>query len=47
MKKILLAITCVSVLALTGCNTFRGAGEDIQAGGSGISHAAEKTQSKM
>lgn len=47
MKKMLLTFTCFSVLVLSGCNTFRGVGEDVQAGGSGISHAATKTQSKM
>ena len=47
MKKLLLAFTCVSVLALSGCNTFRGVGEDVQAGGHGISHAASDTQEKM
>lgn len=47
MKKMLLTFTCLSVLVLSGCNTFRGVGEDVEAGGNGISHAATKTQSKM
>ena len=30
------------VLALAGCNTMRGAGEDIQKAGSAIENAAKK-----
>jgi predicted small secreted protein len=31
-----------AALALTGCNTIRGAGEDIQKAGSAIENAAKK-----
>lgn len=47
MKKILVTFTCLSILVLSGCNTFKGVGKDVQAGGSGISNAATSTQSKM
>lgn len=42
MKKALCSLIAVLLLgmALSGCNTVRGAGEDIQAGGHAISHAA-------
>jgi len=38
-----LAICAVSMF-LNACNTVDGAGQDIAAGGHGISHAAEKVQ---
>ncbi len=37
----LLALSC-SLLLLAGCNTMRGAGEDIQKAGSAIESAAKK-----
>ncbi|EIC84602.1 entericidin A/B family lipoprotein [Serratia sp. M24T3] len=41
-KKSILAIISVLLLAslLSGCNTFRGMGEDISSGGRAISRAA-------
>ncbi len=41
MKKLLL-LSMVSVLVLSGCNTFRGMGEDIKQGGAAIEKAANK-----
>lgn len=35
------------IIGLTGCNTFRGAGKDIQRGGEAIEGAAENTQKEM
>lgn len=43
MKKMLIVLFTVS-LFLSGCNTMKGAGEDIKAGGQAISHAAEKAK---
>jgi predicted small secreted protein len=34
-------------LGISGCNTFKGAGEDIQAAGSAIEKAAQKTKDKI
>jgi entericidin B len=33
-------------IGAVGCNTFKGAGKDIQKGGQGIENAAEGAQSK-
>lgn len=35
------------LLLTTGCNTMRGAGEDIQAAGSAISGGAETSEEKI
>ncbi|TPE50744.1 entericidin A/B family lipoprotein [Amaricoccus solimangrovi] len=35
------------VLGLSACNTMKGAGEDIQSGGSAISDQATETQRSM
>jgi predicted small secreted protein len=46
MKKIfssvLLAIGVSSVLFLSGCNTMRGIGQDVQRAGSAVENAAKK-----
>ena len=46
MKKItpLLMVTfaLLSTFALSGCNTFRGMGQDVQKAGSAIENAAKK-----
>ncbi len=34
-------------LLTSGCNTMRGAGEDVQAAGSAVSSGAQKTEDKM
>ena len=46
MKKIaaLLAITFAFAVPLTGCNTVKGAGQDIQKGGEKMEDAAKKRQ---
>lgn len=46
MKKVLAASVMVAFV-LTGCNTFKGLGEDVSKGGSAISNTAEKTENKM
>jgi predicted small secreted protein len=46
MKKTLLA--CLGLMiALSACNTIQGAGQDIRAGGQGISNAAASTKDKI
>jgi entericidin B len=42
LKKMLIAVSALAVISavLAGCNTVKGAGEDIQAGGSAIARAA-------
>lgn len=40
MKKLAL-IACAAVILLAGCNTVKGAGQDIKAGGNAISNAAQ------
>ncbi len=46
MKKILVAIVAVFTLSLglVGCNTVQGFGQDLEAGGKGLSKAAERTK---
>ncbi len=34
-------------LLTSGCNTMKGAGEDVQAAGSAMSSGAQKTEDKM
>ena len=42
MKNIATLITLSLMLALAGCNTVRGAGQDIQKAGTAIEDAAKK-----
>ena len=46
MKKILVASIMVAFV-LTGCNTFKGMGQDVSKAGDAVSKTAEKTQNKM
>ncbi|MCH2016582.1 entericidin A/B family lipoprotein [Acinetobacter ursingii] len=46
MKKILAASIMVAFV-LTGCNTFKGMGQDVSKAGDAVSKTAEKTQNKM
>ncbi|OWT77197.1 MULTISPECIES: entericidin A/B family lipoprotein [Alcaligenaceae] len=41
-SKIIMAVSVVFALVLTGCNTMAGAGKDISRAGNAISNAAEK-----
>jgi len=43
----LLSGAAFAVLALSGCNTTEGLGEDISKAGSAISHAATETSAKI
>lgn len=47
MKKMLIAVVCCATLGLAGCNTVRGVGQDVESGGSAVSHAATHAQQKM
>lgn len=46
MKKILVASVMVAFV-LTGCNTFKGMGQDVSKAGDAVTKTAEKTQNKM
>jgi entericidin B len=37
----------VALFALTACNTVKGAGQDVQAGGAAVEDAATETQQEM
>lgn len=41
------ALLLISVLAVSGCNTVSGMGEDISAAGKGIDQTSEATQEKI
>ncbi|OZI30135.1 entericidin [Bordetella genomosp. 10] len=41
-SKIIMAVSMVFALVLTGCNTVAGAGKDISRAGNAISNAADK-----
>lgn len=42
-----LSITLVWVMALTGCNTMRGLGRDVERGGERVQDAATGVQNRM
>lgn len=46
MKKILVASMLIAFV-LTGCNTFKGIGEDVSKAGQAVTNTAEKTENKM
>ncbi|MBP6352445.1 MAG: entericidin A/B family lipoprotein [Acinetobacter sp.] len=46
MRKVLLASVMVAFV-LTGCNTFKGMGEDVSKVGEKVTETAEKTQDNM
>ncbi len=43
----LTAAALLTTVVLTGCNTVKGLGEDVQRGGEKVSQSAEQTQQKM
>ncbi|MEI6081970.1 MAG: entericidin A/B family lipoprotein [Verrucomicrobiota bacterium] len=43
----LLALAFLAVVALSGCNTVRGVGQDVSATGRGVSRGAGAVQSAM
>ncbi|WP_269914276.1 entericidin A/B family lipoprotein [Acinetobacter sp. HY1485] len=46
MKKVVFASIAVALI-LTGCNTFRGIGQDVSGAGHAVSHTADKAQQKI
>ncbi len=46
-KLFLLASAALAVVSLSACNTIRGAGRDVSAGGEVVSDAASKVQSDL
>ena len=46
MPRILIA-AALALLALAGCNTIKGAGQDITAGGQAVQEEATEAQSSM
>ncbi|HBB40608.1 MAG: entericidin A/B family lipoprotein [Rhodoferax sp.] len=42
MKSLLIGLLSIAVIALTGCNTVKGMGQDIQKAGSAIEGAGKK-----
>lgn len=42
-----IALALTALIALTACETMKGAGHDIQKGGAVISNEAAKTQAQM
>ena len=46
MKKFVL-IACAAVVFLAGCNTVKGAGQDISRGGQAVSNTATEVQQNM
>ncbi len=46
MSKLIAALAMATVV-LTGCNTIKGMGKDVQRGGEKVQQAASETQQKM
>lgn len=46
MSKIIAAVA-LATMVLTGCNTIKGMGKDVQRGGEKVQQAAADTQQKM
>lgn len=40
-KNLLLILLAVTVAVVSGCNTFRGVGKDVEAGGKGMQNIAD------
>lgn len=47
MKTLLTTLAIASVIVFTGCNTIKGAGQDVSKAGHAVSDAAQKTQNRM
>ncbi len=46
MKKLIAATGILVVVGLTGCNTMRGMGQDVERGGEKVQDAASRQQAK-
>lgn len=44
MKYLVLTLAFLASVSLNACNTFEGAGEDLQAGGAALEKSAEKNK---
>ena len=44
MTKFAIAIALISTFVLTGCNTVKGVGKDVEAAGEGVQNAADKAR---
>ncbi|MGZ8225514.1 MAG: entericidin A/B family lipoprotein [Methylococcaceae bacterium] len=47
MKKLLMLMVLLSFFALSGCNTFEGAGKDIESGGETVQDTAKDIKNNM
>lgn len=46
LSAVLLGTFVAGLLGVTGCNTMRGAGQDIQRGGEKLENSAERNKNK-
>jgi len=46
MKKLFAALGILMVVGLTGCNTMRGMGQDVERGGEKVQDAASRQQAR-
>jgi entericidin B len=46
MKKLIAVMGVLVVMGLTGCNTMRGMGKDVERGGEKVQDAASRQQTK-
>lgn len=46
MKKLIAAMGILMIVGLTGCNTMRGMGKDVERGGEKVQDAATRQQAK-
>lgn len=46
MKKLAIA-SLTALVVLSGCNTFKGFGQDVSKAGEGVSNAADKVEKKI
>ncbi|MGY8526337.1 entericidin A/B family lipoprotein [Paracidovorax citrulli] len=47
MKKLIALFALAGITLVTGCNTIKGAGQDIERGGEKVQSGAEQTRQKM
>ncbi|AMN49561.1 MULTISPECIES: entericidin A/B family lipoprotein [unclassified Psychrobacter] len=46
MKKVIIA-SLTAMFVLTGCNTFKGLGQDVSSAGNAVSGSAQEVQNKI
>jgi predicted small secreted protein len=46
MKKVIIA-SLAAMFVLTGCNTFKGLGQDVSSAGNAVSGSAQEVQNKI